>query len=868
MKRKPIKIAGTRWNHVAILFCVLQMYGGVVLAQVQHDSLAVLGDSTKNFNLNGLVITASRTSESFLRSPVSIERLDAKDAHLMGAPTCFDAVENLKGVQMITPSLGFKVINTRGFANTTNVRFSQLIDGLDNQAPHIGAPIANALGANDLDIDKIEIIPGTASALYGLNAINGLANIQTKNPFEFQGLSVQQLTGLNHLGGLDNVGPRGYAQTNFRYAKVIHPQWAFKISGSFTNGNDWVADDRRDLAAALNASTGLIGADNPARDEVNGYGNESSNRRTLNLDGKKYVVARTGYREVDIADYNLQNLKGDAGLFWRPKQGHQLALTYKGALLNNVYQRSNRFRLQNYGLQQFAGEYKGKVVQIRSYLTTENTGKSFNMRSLAENMDRAYKGDDQWFADYSTAFDIARLGGSTEADAHQAARMGADAGRYEPGTDAYDTKKAELVNINNWDLGAALRVKSRLMHAEGLLNWDVLFPQLFESLGAQAMMGFDHRTYAIVPDGNYFINPEDSSRNLLYSKSGGFLQLNKDLLKRKLRLGATLRTDKADYFSWKLNPRFTAVYSPFPALNFRGSYQSGYRFPSIFEGFSNVVSGGVKRVGGLPVMSQGIFENSWTKASIDLFQAKVIADVNAQGMTQAQAIEANKGLLKRNPYTYLEPEFVRSLEFGVKGFAVQNRLLMDADFYYNTYDNFIAQVEASMPNTADPDSIPTYLNVKSKQTRYRLWTNSKSKIYNYGAGLGLRYRINDHLSTLANFSYCKLQKTDDQDGLEDGFNTPAVMVNATITGEKLWKNLGASVTGRYQTAFDYVSFLVSGTVPALWTLDAQVNYVFANQGITAKLGGTNFLNRGYSSLLGGPRIGGFYYLSLTWEIRE
>lgn len=53
---------------------------------------------------------------------------------------------------------------------------------MDNQAPHLGAPIANALGANDLDIDKIEIIPGTAAALYGMNAINGLANIQTKNP--------------------------------------------------------------------------------------------------------------------------------------------------------------------------------------------------------------------------------------------------------------------------------------------------------------------------------------------------------------------------------------------------------------------------------------------------------------------------------------------------------------------------------------------------------------------------------------------------------------------------------------------------------------------------------------------------------------
>ncbi|HRD39801.1 MAG TPA: TonB-dependent receptor, partial [Bacteroidia bacterium] len=100
----------------------------------------------KHLILNEVVISSSRIPESILRSPVSIEQLKYTDAKNMGAPTCFDAIENTKGVQMITPSLGFKVINTRGFSNTTNVRFTQLIDGIDNQAPHIGAPIANVLG--------------------------------------------------------------------------------------------------------------------------------------------------------------------------------------------------------------------------------------------------------------------------------------------------------------------------------------------------------------------------------------------------------------------------------------------------------------------------------------------------------------------------------------------------------------------------------------------------------------------------------------------------------------------------------------------------------------------------------------------------
>ncbi|MBU6221086.1 MAG: TonB-dependent receptor, partial [Bacteroidetes bacterium] len=223
------------------------------------------------------------------------------------------------------------------------------------------------------------------------------------------------------------------------------------------------------------SSTNLFGADNPAFDEVNSYRNESSNRRTLTLNGKKYVVARTGYREIDIADYNIQNYKGDVGLFFRPKEGHELSLTYKGALINNIYQRSNRFRLEDYTLHQYAFDYHSDIFQVRAYLTQENTGKSYNLRSLAENMDRSFKSDNQWFADYTTAYNNAIAGGASVADAHKIARENSDNGRFEPGTDAYNLKKDELTNINNWDYGAALRVKSSLFHSEGLLNWDKCF---------------------------------------------------------------------------------------------------------------------------------------------------------------------------------------------------------------------------------------------------------------------------------------------------------------------------------------------------------------------------------------------------------
>ncbi len=231
-------------------------------------------------------------------------------------------------------------------------------------------------------------------------------------------------------------------------------------------GYDWIADDKTDLNANANASVNLTGADNPAYDPVNGYGNESSNRRTLSLQGKNYVVARTGYFERDVVDYRLQNLKGDIALFFRPKTGTEFSYTYRTAFLNNVYQRSNRFRLEDYLLQQHILQFKTKVVQSQAYFNMENTGNSYNLRSMAENIDVSFKSNNQWFADYSSAFNNAISGNDDVAGAHRQARASTDNGRPIPGTNEFNQKLKQLQQINNWDEGAALKVKAGMLHFE------------------------------------------------------------------------------------------------------------------------------------------------------------------------------------------------------------------------------------------------------------------------------------------------------------------------------------------------------------------------------------------------------------------
>jgi len=852
-------------KYVLFLACSLCSGSQFVLYAQQTQ----LRDSTKTYSLSEVVVSASRNAQSILDSPVSIESVNASHFKNAAAPSFFDALENVKGVQMLTPSLGFRIINTRGFANTTNVRFTQLVDGFDNQAPHIGAPIGNAMGPGDLDISKVEIIPGTASALYGLNAINGLANFITKDPFKTAGVIFQQKTGVNHLGDPDSQA-RLFSEFSFRIAEKLSDRFAFKLNATYTKGYDWIANDRRDLNAGANSGVGLAGGPgNPAFDPLNGYGNESSNRRTLTLQGTRYSVARTGYSEKDVTDYDIQNVKADVGLHYKISPKTTLIYTYRFAELNNVYQRANRFALKDYVLQQHALELRNDFFGFKTFITSENTGKSYNLRSAAENLDRRFKSDDNWYADFTTAFNnAAGTTGTNTLNALTQARLTADQGRLQPGSGSFKSALNELADINNWDQGAALRVKDHLVHGEAQAHLSKIFGKDFQTkTGLDLLAGLDYQSYIIHPDGNYFINPaaRQTFETFSYAKAGGFLQAGKQLMNGLLRLGATVRIDKNDYFEAKINPRLSAVIVPKPDQSIRMSFQSGSRFPSIFEGFSNVNSGGVRRIGGLKVMSDGVFEQAYLRSSIDRFQAAVTNDFNS-GTDLNTAIENQKGLLVKNYYTYLKPEHITSFEAGYKGLFLRKRLRLDADVYFNKYNNFIAQVEMNVPHTTITDSIAYYLNSRSTQNRYRVYTNSRSVVYNTGASLALNYLLNDRYAVGGNVSYARLSRTDNNDGFEDGFNTPEWIGNLSFSGVRVIQNLSFNLTYKYQSGFYWRSFLANGAVQAYGTFDGQVSYELFKDKLGIKLGATNLTNRYYSSFLGAPAVGGFYYCTLTYGL--
>ena len=146
--------------------------------------------STDQVLLQQADVVGSRISEKQKQAPLTVESMDVIAIREAPSGDFYESLGTLKGVDMTAASMGFKVINTRGFNSTSPVRSLQLIDGVDNQSPGLNFSLGNFLGASDLDVMKVDVIAGASTAYFGPGAFNGVINMTTHSPWTFPGLSV------------------------------------------------------------------------------------------------------------------------------------------------------------------------------------------------------------------------------------------------------------------------------------------------------------------------------------------------------------------------------------------------------------------------------------------------------------------------------------------------------------------------------------------------------------------------------------------------------------------------------------------------------------------------------------------------------
>ena len=307
--------------------------------------------------------------------------------------------------------------------------------------------------------------------------------------------------------------------------------------------------------------------------------------------------------------------------------------------------------------------------------------------------------------------------------------------------------------------------------------------------------------------------------------------------------------------------------------NFRASWQSAFRNPSPNQFLSDGKTG---EVGGsqTAVEAADLFNNpAYTPASVSAFQKSG----NASDLVKYTP----------NPSAF-GTEKIKTWEIGYKT-LVANRLFVDAFYFHSKYTDFIAAQNYLQPTTGNVNDLK---NTSTTRT-YQINFNNTNEIFVNGWGLGLEYGLGKGFTLSGNFAHqvglitrrdnfgiiqkdafgqeiIKRKMSDPEVAFagRNFFISPENRYNISIANPRIGStNFGFNVTYRWTDRTWVEQGTTAGDIllPSWNTVDAQVSLKLPALKSMVKLGGANIFNQYYAQGYGIARIGGLYYVSLTFD---
>lgn len=838
-------------------------------------------------------VVGNRISEKQKQAPLTVESMDVLAIKEAPSGSFYEGLGNLKGVDVTSASLGFKIINTRGFNSTSPVRSLQLIDGIDNQSPGLNFSLGNFLGASDLDVKSVDIVAGASSAFYGPGAFNGVVSMETKSPFQFPGITVST-----------KVGERELNELAFRYADYTtdddgNPVLGFKVNAYRFSAYDWEATNYDPVDGSQ------VDASNPGRyDAVNIYGDEYKPVFDRSGDGTSSARGlgnffRTGYKEVDLVDYDTENLKVSTALHWRlmPEETYdspELVYGFNSGFGTTVYQGDNRFSLRDIEFYQHKLELRksGKWF-LRAYRTIEDAGNSYDPYATALRIQDSIRPDvvygkvySKYWAD-SIATQIAETYPSGVLDQDENGNWTLT---YDPDEISawFDSNQQNLIDwhsqVLDWTNAGYGGLSEGIQYPVGFLDpsspeFQSLFEfytsrknnedgggtrffdqsslthvhgeYIFNPQGLEEMrVGANYRRYTPWSDGTIF---SDTTSRIVNQEVGFYTGIKRRFLEDRLIATGTIRADKNQNFDWVYSPAASLVFSPRETDYLRMSFSSALRNPTLSDQYLWLDVGPATLVGNL--------EGADSLITVDSF---------IDFRNSADAANGQYGL-NRDTLVYfnidpIRPERVRTFEIGYRT-TLGEKVYIDGGYYFSVYQDFIGYNIGLDALFIGDEQSPRAVDV------YRYAANSINEVQTQGASIGLNYYIDNQFMLSGNYSWNELVKTDENDPIIPAFNTPKHKYNLGITARDL-KLHGKSTWG-FGINYKWIQgFLFEGSpqftgfVPTYDLLDAQVNFVVEPLNTTIKLGGSNLLQNIHIEAYGGPFVGRMLYGSLVYEFNH
>lgn len=873
-----------------------------------------------------VVLSANRTPTRILEAPVTVETMRGAALRNIAAPNYYEAIANLKGVDMHTASLTFRTVTTRGFISSGNTKLNQLVDGMDNQAPGLNFSVGSVIGPSDLDVDNVELLAGASSALYGSGGMNGTLLITSKNPFKYQGMSFNIKQGIMHVDNRQRSAAP-YYNWDFRYAKALSDKWAIKFAFSMLKGADWQAEDYRNKQQIGILSTVVGGnrSSDPAFNGVNIYGDETAANMaqlaTLIRDGMNsagggaLIPAANAYYGAIGNPLYPTTAQNNAFIAMFPAANQPLVgffLPFYLGVKNNYFPVNASVSRTGYEEKylvdyntvnfKFNGGIHYKITpnieaSFNTYMgtgTTVYTGADrYSLRNLKIAQHKLeFRGKSWFLRGYTTQ--------ENAGDSYNASAVGA----------FINEAWKKSVDLTAAGLPASWFPQYLYAFSEGRRTGGSNVSDAQLHLGARSAADAGRP----LPGSSQFNSLAEQVKNTPIGEVNGAKFLDRTDLwsaEGQVNLSDVLEfSDKVEVIGgvqwkqWVLNSGGTIFDDDLGKIkvNEVGGYAQlrkklfnekltltaagRYDKQTNFEGrFTPRITAVIKvaRDNNIRLSYQTAYRfptnqdqyiNLVTGAgtligSLPKFQDQYKLSSTNPGYTSESILAyrqsgnpANIGILKKAVFHDVKPETVRSYEIGYKG-IIQKKLLVDAYLYYARYQDFLATIGVGQPAPA-ANGNPAALFSALTTTNVSYKQNTDVAVSAIGWGISAEYQVVRGYTLYGNVFSDELQ--DVPEGFVSFFNAPKYRWNLGLRNDNVYRNLGFNVVVKWQDNNFYEGTFVSGTLPYFAWVDAQVTYRPAGTKSTWRIGGTNVGNSYYRTGYGSPAVGGVYYISYGYNI--
>jgi len=252
-------------------------------SNVQPGAALTIVMTARTNVLEQTVVTASRARpEKVLDAPAQILTVTSQQIEERPAVTVTDHLRSTPGVDINRGGIVQANVVARGFNNAFSGSMLMLQDYRFAGVPSLRVNVPFLFTGTNEDIDRMEVLLGPASALFGPNSSNGVLHVITKSPFQSQGTTISV-----------DGGERSVLRTGLRHAGKINDKLAYKLSGEYMQGKDWEYNDRSEPTIFPNTA------------------NVPESRR-----GK-----------ANQRDFDLQRYTGEARVDVRPREGMEAITT-------------------------------------------------------------------------------------------------------------------------------------------------------------------------------------------------------------------------------------------------------------------------------------------------------------------------------------------------------------------------------------------------------------------------------------------------------------------------------------------------------------------------------------------------------------